>query len=212
MAHANPLPYIKKWIAEGEHVQQDFKLRIDEARKISKTISAFSNTIGGRILIGIKDNGSIGGICPEEEFHMMQFAAQQYCQPPVQLQYQTWKVDEKFVLEVNVPENDKKPTLCEEIPKEWKAYLREHDNNILAPAVIHEVWKMEGQLRPERFYYSPKEQLLISELKKGTKSLSSLAKSISVKRQTVQKILAKLIRWEIVDWEVKAGIAYFSLR
>lgn len=143
---------------------------------------------------------------------MMQFAAQQYCQPPVQLQYQTWKVDEKFVLEVNVPENDKKPTLCEEIPKEWKAYLREHDNNILAPAVIHEVWKMEGQLRPERFYYSPKEQLLISELKKGTKSLSSLAKSISVKRQTVQKILAKLIRWEIVDWEVKAGIAYFSLR
>jgi predicted HTH transcriptional regulator len=212
MAHANPLPYIKKWIAEGEHVQQDFKLRIDEARKISKTISAFSNTIGGRILIGIKDNGSIGGIRPEEEFHMMQFAAQQYCQPPVQLQYQTWKVDEKFVLEVNVPENDKKPTLCEEIPKEWKAYLREHDNNILAPAVIHEVWKMEGQLRPERFYYSPKEQLLISELKKGTKSLSSLAKSISVKRQTVQKILAKLIRWEIVDWEVKAGIAYFSLR
>lgn len=212
MVHANPLPYIKKWIAEGEHVQQDFKLRIDEARKISKTISAFSNTIGGRILIGIKDNGSIGGIRPEEEFHMMQFAAQQYCQPPVQLQYQTWKVDEKFVLEVNVPENDKKPTLCEEIPKEWKAYLREHDNNILAPAVIHEVWKMEGQLRPERFYYSPKEQLLISELKKGTKSLSSLAKSISVKRQTVQKILAKLIRWEIVDWEVKAGIAYFSLR
>lgn len=212
MAHANPLPYIKKWIAEGEHVQQDFKLRIDEARKISKTISAFSNTIGGRILIGIKDNGSIGGIRPEEEFHMMQFAAQQYCQPPVQLQYQTWKVDEKFVLEVNVPENDKKPTLCEEIPKEWKAYLREHDNNILAPAVIHDVWKMEGQLRPERFYYSPKEQLLISELKKGTKSLSSLAKSISVKRQTVQKILAKLIRWEIVDWEVKAGIAYFSLR
>lgn len=212
MAHANPFPYIKKWIAEGEHVQQDFKLRIDEARKISKTISAFSNTIGGRILIGIKDNGSIGGIRPEEEFHMMQFAAQQYCQPPVQLQYQTWKVEEKFVLEVNVPENDKKPTLCEEVPKEWKAYLREHDNNILAPAVLHEVWKMEGQLRPEKFYYSPKEQLLISELKKGTKSLSSLSKSISVKRQTVQKILAKLIRWEIVDWEVKAGIAYFSLR
>lgn len=212
MAHATSIPYIKKWIAEGEHVQQDFKLRIDEARKISKTISAFSNTIGGRILIGIKDNGSIGGIRPEEEFHMMQFAAHQYCQPPVQLQYQTWKVDEKFVLEVNVPENNQKPTLCEEFPNEWKAYLREHDNNILAPAVLHDVWKMEDQLRPEKFYYSPKEQLLISELKKGTKSLSSLAKSISVKRQTVQKILAKLIRWEIVDWEVKAGIAYFSLR
>ena len=201
MAHANSIPYIKKWIAEGEHVQQDFKLRIDEARKISKTISAFSNTIGGRILIGVKDNGTIGGIRPEEEFHMMQFAAHQYCRPPVQLQYQTWKVDEKFVLEVNVPENDHKPTLCEEIPNEWKAYLREHDNNIIAPSVIHDVWKMDEQLRPEKFYYSPKEQQLITELKKGTKSLSSLSKSISIKRQTVQKILAKLIRWEIVDWQ-----------
>jgi predicted HTH transcriptional regulator len=212
MSSAHQIPYIKKWIAEGEHIQQDFKLRIDEARKISKTISAFSNTIGGRILIGVKDNGAIGGIRPEEEFHMMQFAAHQYCKPAVHLQFQTWKVDDRFVLEVNVPENLSKPTLCEDIPNEWKAYLREHDNNTLAPAVIHELWKMEEQGRPEKFYYSPKEQQLIAELKNGTRSLSALSKTIGMKRQIAQKILAKLIRWEIVDWEVKAGIAYFSLR
>jgi predicted HTH transcriptional regulator len=206
------VPYIKKWIAEGEHIRQDFKLRIDEARKISKTISAFSNTIGGKILIGVKDNGTIAGIRPEEEFHMMQFAAHQYCKPPVHLDYQTWKVDDRFVLEVNVPEAKAKPTLCEDIAGEWKAYLRDHDSNIVAPAVIHEVWKMEEQLRPEKFYYSAKEQLLISELKLGQKSLSALSKSTQLKRQTTQKILAKLIRWEIVDWEVKTGIAYFTLR
>ncbi len=212
MPSINQVPYIKKWIAEGEHIQQDFKLRIDEARKISKTISAFSNTIGGRILIGVKDNGSIAGIRPEEEFHMMQFAAHQYCKPSVQLQFQTWKVDDRYVLEVNIPENPKKPTQCEDVPNEWKAYLREHDNNILAPAVIHEVWKMEEKERPEKFFYSPKEQQLIAELKNGTKSLSALSKNIGMKRQVTQKILAKLIRWEIVDWEVKTGIAYFSLR
>jgi len=212
MPTAAGVPYIKKWIAEGEHIRQDFKLRIDEARKISKTISAFSNTIGGKILIGVKDNGSIAGIRPEEEFHMMQFAAHQYCKPPVQLGYQTWKVDDRFVLEVNVPENAAKPTWCEETPGEWKAYLRDHDSNILAPAVIHEVWRMDGQLRPEKFYYSEKEQQLISELKMGQKSLSTLSRNTGLKRQTAQKILAKLIRWEIVDWEVKTGIAYFTLR
>ncbi len=206
------IPYIKKWIAEGEHIQQDFKLRIDQARKISKTLSAFSNTIGGRILIGVKDNGSIGGIRPEEEYHMMEFAASKYCKPSVLLKFQTWKIEDKFILEVQVSEASTKPILCEENPNEWRAYLREHDSNIIAPAVIHDVWQMADHLRPEKFYYSPKEQQLIGELKKGTKSLSALSKSVNMKRQIAQKILAKLIRWEIVDWEVKTGIAYFSLR
>ena len=51
--------YIHALIAEGEHQQQDFKFEISDARKIAKTLSAFSNTDGGRLLIGVKDNGKI---------------------------------------------------------------------------------------------------------------------------------------------------------
>ena len=36
--------YIHALIAEGEHQQQDFKFEISDARKIAKTLSAFSNT------------------------------------------------------------------------------------------------------------------------------------------------------------------------
>ena len=53
--------YIHALIAEGEHQQQDFKFEISDARKIAKTLSAFSNTDGGRLLIGVKDNGKIAG-------------------------------------------------------------------------------------------------------------------------------------------------------
>ena len=49
--------YIHALIAEGEHQQQDFKFEISDARKIAKTLSAFANTDGGRLLIGVKDNG-----------------------------------------------------------------------------------------------------------------------------------------------------------
>ncbi len=46
--------YIHALIAEGEHQQQDFKFEISDARKIAKTLSAFANTDGGRLLIGVK--------------------------------------------------------------------------------------------------------------------------------------------------------------
>ena len=59
--------YIHALIAEGEHQQQDFKFEISDARKIAKTLSAFANTEGGRLLIGVKDNGRIAGIRSEEE-------------------------------------------------------------------------------------------------------------------------------------------------
>ena len=54
--------YIHALIAEGEHQQQDFKFEISDARKIAKTLSAFANTDGGKLLIGVKDNGKIAGV------------------------------------------------------------------------------------------------------------------------------------------------------
>lgn len=47
--------YIHALIAEGEHLQQDFKFEISDARKIAKTLSAFANTRGGKLLIDDKD-------------------------------------------------------------------------------------------------------------------------------------------------------------
>lgn len=54
--------YIQQLIAKGEHVHQDFKFAISDARKIAKSLSAFANTEGGRLLVGVKDNGKIAGI------------------------------------------------------------------------------------------------------------------------------------------------------
>ncbi len=50
------MPSLNELIAQGEHVQQDFKFRIDDQRKIARTLCAFANTKGGRLLIGVKDN------------------------------------------------------------------------------------------------------------------------------------------------------------
>lgn len=73
--------YIHALIAEGEHQQQDFKFEISDARKIAKTLSAFANTDGGKLLIGVKDNGKIAGVRSDEEQYMIEAAAELYCSP-----------------------------------------------------------------------------------------------------------------------------------
>ena len=71
------------------HLQQDFKFEISDARKIAKTLSAFANTDGGRLLIGVKDNGRIAGVRSEEEKYMIEAAAQLYCIPEIDYTLQT---------------------------------------------------------------------------------------------------------------------------
>ena len=41
--------YIEQLITQGEHVHQDFKYQITDARKIARSISAFANNSGGQL-------------------------------------------------------------------------------------------------------------------------------------------------------------------
>ena len=68
--NANFNSYIKNLIQSGEHQQLDFKFEISDSRKIAKTLVAFSNSDGGTLLIGVKDNGNISGVHSDEEFYM----------------------------------------------------------------------------------------------------------------------------------------------
>lgn len=68
--------YIHNLIEEGEHEHQDFKFAISDAAKIAHSISAFANNDGGRLLIGVKDNGNISGVRSEEDVFVVEQAAQ----------------------------------------------------------------------------------------------------------------------------------------
>ena len=106
--------YIHALIAEGEHQQQDFKFEISDARKIAKTLSAFSNTDGGRLLIGVKDNGKIAGVRSDEEQYMIEAAARLYCRPEVSYSMQTYQVEGRSVLLVQIDESDRKPVYAKD--------------------------------------------------------------------------------------------------
>ena len=65
-------PYhIKQFIFEGENVNVDFKKTITSCQKIAKTLVAFANNKGGRLLVGVADNGTIKGVKSEDEEKFM---------------------------------------------------------------------------------------------------------------------------------------------
>lgn len=132
---------IEKLIAQGEHQQLDFKFEVSDSRKIARTLSAFANTDGGRLLIGVKDNGIIAGVRSDEEYYMIEAASKMYTRPAVPFTATRWIVNGKTVLEVVIEEGDNKPYLAPDKDNRFRAFIRVADENILANRILVLAWK-----------------------------------------------------------------------
>jgi hypothetical protein len=206
-------PYILRYIAEGEHLTQDFKMRIDDSKKIARTLAAFANSEGGRLLIGVKDNGQIAGVNFEEEVHMLDAAAKMYCRPAVNYEVQAWKVEHRTVLEVNIPISSHKPHIAINEENEWKAYIRHGDRILPAPAVLKEVWKGTELDRSQRYFHTEKEKRIFEALsKQGALSLSQLIRICGLRKDILIRLLAGFIRWELIDMKFDQDTAKYYLK
>ena len=104
--------YILSLIKEGEHQQQDFKYRVSDACKLAKSVSAFANTDGGRLLIGVRDDGNLSGVRSEEEIYMMHQAAYKYCKPESSIKFDTYHIDGRTIVIATVPPSGRRTHLC----------------------------------------------------------------------------------------------------
>lgn len=159
------LHYIEKKISEGEHLHQDFKFVINDSKKIARSLAAFANTKGGRLLIGVKDNGNITGVKTDEEFYMIEAAANLYCNPPVIFERKEWLIGDKRVLEIIIPESDKKPHLAKNDEGKWKAYIRVADEIVMANIVYLKVWNKTQSTKGLKLKGTDDGRLLLKSIK-----------------------------------------------
>lgn len=192
--------YIYHLISQGEHRQQDFKFEISDARKIAKSLSAFSNTEGGRLLIGVKDNGKIAGVRSEEEIYMIDAAAKLYCKPQVPYRSNTYQVEGRTVVEIIIPEGRHKPYYAKDNDNRYKAYIRINDENILASPVHLRIWQLSQARKGTFIQYSEREQALLDYLSQNPEiSLSAYCKRFSIPRFKAINILAKLAGFGLIE-------------
>ncbi len=135
--------HIARLISEGEHENQDFKFQISDAIKIARSISAFANHSGGRLLIGVKDNGVISGVRSEEDIYVVEQAASLYCRPAVDVKFTAYKATDEgaVVIVADIPPHPRPPVKARESDGIWRAFYRVADENILASPLMVRAWQ-----------------------------------------------------------------------
>jgi len=205
--------YLRSLIAQGEHQELDFKFEISDARKIARTLSAFSNTRGGRLLIGVKDNGRITGVRSDEEYYMVESAAFLFCKPEVKFDTRDHTVEGKTVLEVRIPVAERKPVYARDDHNRWMAYTRVADENILASIVQLRVWKEEHKKRGRLLEYTRREKLLLEAMKRSPRiTLTAIQENTGYRRQELVTLLTKLVLFDVVEMDFSEGEHRYSLK
>ena len=95
-------------IRMGETSTVQFKERIDDAYKLGGELTAFSNSLGGQLLIGVNDKtGELNGLSFEELQKLTTLVsntASENVKPSILVQTETIDVDGQVILIVTVPE------------------------------------------------------------------------------------------------------------
>lgn len=116
-------------IEQGEGRQTEFKRLVHSPRKIAKSIVAFANTEGGKILIGVDDDGRITGIHSEKEMLEILFeAVRLHVVPEVAVETEVVDYKRRIILVVTVPKSPHRPHWHVADNKK-SCYLREGSSN-----------------------------------------------------------------------------------
>ena len=149
-------------LEQGEHIRQDFKYFLSDTRKISRSLAAFANTEGGRLLIGVKDNGKVVGLKNrDEERHVIEAAASVFCKPAVEYTEQFWDYNGKTVLEIDIPKSDDAPHTAPDEAGRATVYIRVADENKAASRLEEEYLRMKHSGAQISLTVTPPEQRVL---------------------------------------------------
>lgn len=202
--------FLKQLIADGENLHLDFKYCVSDSRKIARTLSAFANSDGGRILIGVRDNGSIAGIKSDEEMYMVDTAAHLFCKPAITYTIKQHTTGGKTILEVDVLKGTERPYQVKNENGRWLSYFRNNDQNLLANRVLLQVWRKEEKGRGVMVKFGKAENSLMDYLKEnGSVTLSKFRKIARISSYKAEAILANLIIFRVLIMEAsEKGFTY----
>lgn len=198
-------------IRQGEGPTLDFKKTISSAQKIAKTLVAFANSKGGRLLIGVRDNGTICGAAVEEEAYMIESAANFFCKPIIEYEIFEHIYQGLRVLEVIVPESNNKPHSAKDETGKWWVHIRVNDQCVLASKIVVDVLRQENNEEGAFIQFGSKEKALLEYLAEHKKiTLVEYCKLLNLSRRRAAQILVTLIRAGIIRIHTTEKTEYYT--
>jgi predicted HTH transcriptional regulator len=203
---------VKKLIFEGEGVSLDFKKTISSCEKIARTMVSYANNKGGRLLIGVADDGTIKGVKSEdEERYMITRACHFFSRPALEPLFEEIYVDDKLVLVVEIAESTLKPHYALAEDGKWWVYVRVKDKSVLASKIVVDVLKHSSNDKGVLIEYSANEKSLLEYLEKSNRiTVKEFCQLLNLTRKRAQRILVDLILSGIIRIHTTEKEEYYT--
>lgn len=206
---------LKQLAALGEGPSLEFKRKVPRPQRIAKEIIALANTDGGRILLGVDDDGTLKGVddASEEEF-MLRHAVKNHCWPEVA--YETDRVvvaPRRDVIVVTVPESDEKPHKLIANGTEGAAYVRVNEMSVEASPESVELMR-NGQAEDDgvTVQFGEKESLLMRYLNDyGRITVEQFAQLANISSGRASETLISMTKANVLRLHADRKEDYFTL-
>ena len=200
-------------LGEGRHLE--FKRRVPAAPRITKEVIAFANSGGGRLLLGVDDDGTLVGVrdAEEEEFALRQ-ALRQHSDPPVDFTTERVPVSKKRnVIVVLVPPSAARPHFLHGHDNGTRtAYVRVEDMSLEASREAVRLMRSGGDPRDVLFEFGEKEQALMRYLDSyGRISVEQFASLADISPRRASQTLVLLTRANVLRFHTDVREDYFTL-
>ena len=209
------LQELSQLVSLGEGLHLEFKRKVPRPERFAKEIIAFANTRGGRVLIGVDDDGRLAGVRDaEEEEYALRQALHGRCDPPVEVTTERVPVSRKRnVILVTVPRSTQKPHfLVNGEGTKPTAYVRVADMSVEASREARRLMREEQRDRDVLFEFGETEQMLLRYLDSyGRITVRQFARLAGIPRRRASQTLVLLTRARVLRLHPDLGDDYFTL-
>lgn len=198
-------------IEEGESLHVEFKRKFSSPEKIAREVVAFANTSGGYIIFGIDDDKSVVGVESEKsESEMMRDVANNYCEPPVNLNISYVDLNGKEIVIAEIPESDTKPHRLQDYNDKINlndavVTIRVKDKSVLASKEMIKIMQARSNdLSLKNYSFGPNEKAAFDYLRRNeTISVKELSELVNISSRRASRTLINLVRANVLAVHVK---------
>ncbi|GAB3222546.1 ATP-binding protein [Hymenobacter seoulensis] len=201
-------------IRQGEGERLEFKKRTTHPTRIARTLASLANTRGGRVLVGVDDDGRVVGVRDaEEEIYQLREAAQHYIDPPLELRFKEVEEDDRVVLIVTVPESPLKPHRAQVADGDWRSYVRVRDESVQTSQLTEKVLeRSDPSPQFERIPLNREELAVLDYLGKNPRiTLAQYMKLLNIGERRAYRTLIKLTLHGYIKHHNKQKEVYYTL-
>ncbi len=210
------LDELGRLVALGESATLEFKTRVPRPERIAKEVIALANSQGGRLLLGVDDDGSLRGVRDtEEEEYALQEALNAYCEPAIAYTVERISINKKrHVLLVTIPLSAARPHYLVDPadPSLRVAYVRVEDMSVEASKERIRLMKTRDNGDNVMFEFGDKEKTLMRYLENyGRITVSQFANLVNIPKKRASQTLVLMARANVLRLHTAPDTDYFTI-